>query len=229
MAYEYLFASLPVLPQALGEEIKLTPSELHHSLLSEGGEVEALGAALLLYFDIKALERIERGVDVGFTARFSGEALEDRTTLPPWIRVVLDASVHEQSGYAFDVVWRAYYKNLLELSNESSSGFMKSWIEWDIGLRNAIAEHRAAKLSMNPESYLFDFGISEKRNQFKPIVESLTSMEERGVGTWRDMDKLVGETRIEKVQSLAPAYTFDLDELMGYTVQYIVYKEFEYL
>lgn len=66
-------------------------------------------------------------------------------------------------------------------------------------------------------------------SEFKSKIESIVSHLDKGYDAWRAIDIEVAKTRIEKARKLAPPYSFNLDELISYIVQYMIYKEFDYI
>jgi len=195
----------------------------------EGGRAFSLARGLLYAFDIKALENISFDVAAKNAAVHTEEELRDRVSLPAWLTGAIEQASHESSGYGFDIVWRVYYRKLLDLSGEFNCDFLKSWVAWDIGCRNALSEYRASALDGFLWTDPMETGGFVHAAEFKPVIEALVSLKERGMDAWKDMDTAVAKARIEKAKKLAPSYAFNLDELMSYVVQYMVYKEFEYL
>ncbi|MBT3181526.1 MAG: hypothetical protein HN337_03340 [Deltaproteobacteria bacterium] len=230
MAYEYLFSALPVLPERLGDKVSIEPRELWQIVKAEGGVCEFLSQAILYANDIKSLERSSMGLEAQDGAIHSKEELQDKSQLPSWLHSSLMAIEREKGGYEFRKVWTSYYENLFAVADLCGCSFLNEWTCWDLGFRDALAQFRA-HLEYVDVSYdgIDYFEGHPPASEYKPIVEALVSLKERGSDQWRDMDKLIGKNRIEKARQLAPGYQFDLNELISYVIQYTVFKEFEYL
>lgn len=194
----------------------------------EGGLAARLVRALLMRFDISALEKMEFGSKPSVTAIFSEKQLEERSGFPEWLE---RAFASEESGriYAFDRIWDAYFRELKFLAGQSGSKFLMSWVSWEVGLRNAIAEIRAGRAGVDATEFLME-GISEEHPSiYRPIIDSLVSFMDVGFDSWREMDRLMNTLMLEKARSLAPAYTFNTDELLSYAVQFVILKSGSYL
>ena len=230
MAYEYLFSALPSLPERLGDEVRMKPLELWQIVKAEGGACASLVRAILYAEDVKILERMSLGLEPADGAIHSSEELKDKSSLPPWLRSSLADVEREKGEYEFRKAWKSYYENLFEVAEGCNSSFLKDWTCWDLGLRDAVAQFRSNQDYVDVNYGGIDyFEGHPPASEYKPVAESLVSLKERGVDQWGDMDALIGNKRIEKAKELAPAYCFDLDELISYVVQYMVFKEFEYL
>jgi len=228
MAYEYLFASLPALPDDPGGGIGLEPARFAAMCAEEGGHAAGLAHAVLMAFDIKALERMEFGAETSETAVYTQRELSERAALPEWLQKAL-VSEEGKYAYAFDRVWEAYYRELLRLACEHGSKFLKGWVSWEVGLRNVVARLRAQRAGKEGQELAID-GVSEEHpSAFRPVLDSLVSLMDGGFNSWREMDRSLSALRLTKARELAPPYTFNLDELLGYAVQFVILRGSPYL
>ena len=228
MAFEYLFTSLPSLPGDTGGRVTLEPSRLAAMCAEEGGSAARLVQAILMRFDLKALERMEFGSDPSETAIFSKKELEERADFPEWLSDALGSEAKGRA-YPFDRVWDAYFRELEILAGQSGSGFLKRWVNWEVGLRNAIAQLRAGRAGVDSAAYLMDGMSDEHAAIYRPIMDSLVSFMDAGFDSWREMDSYVNTLMIEKARTLAPAYTFNTDELLSYATQFTILRGGSYL
>jgi len=231
MAYEYLLSALPALPDIPGEKVELSPGEFASRLRDEGGRAWALGSNVLQFMDIKVLERIFVGSEPGEGALFDLENLKDVVGLPHWLESELTGLSREKESnyFAFDDVWFAHYKRFITISQTAGCGFIEKWLPWEVGLRRALASSRSKSMGMEvvPSPTKELPGLSEVN--YKTIVEGVVSAREHAGDDWRAADELVAEYKLKKLGDLAPIYSFNLDELMGYAVRFVVLKECEYL
>ena len=231
MAYEYLLSALPALPEIPGEKVELDPRELAAQLREEGGTAWVLGSEILLFMDIKALERMFVGAKPGETALFDVEELENRTGLPYWLEMALANLGKEKDadGFAFDEIWFEHYTRFTKISQSSSCDFIEKWVPWDIGLRRALATSRSKASGIEVVTTRTKELLGQPEVDYKSIVEGVVSAREHADGDWRAADKLVAEYKMNEVRKLAPIYSFNLDELMGYAARFVTLKECEYL
>lgn len=229
MAYEYLLTALPALPENFGDKSHLDPSALYSMIKSEGDAAYLLGEALLYSFDVKAMEKNRIGTETAEGAVHTSNDIREKSSLPHWFKTSIDLMTHDISGCKSDILWSAYYGNLKALSETFDCQFLRSWIPWEISMKKAVAMYRSSILPLHFDVLSIDAGGFVYSAEFKPIIESLISLRARGADAWRDMDAVVANAKIDKARELAPSYEFDLNELMSYVVQYIAFKEFEYL
>lgn len=228
MAFEYLFTTLPPLPEDPGGRVTLEPSRLASLCDEEGGFAAMLVRAILMRFDIKALERMGFGSKPSETAVLSEKELEERSSFPKWLDKALASEVSDKA-YEFDRVWDAYFRELKSLAVQSGSKFLRRWVSWEVGLRNAVAEIRAGRAGMDSAGFIVE-GISDEHPAiYRPMIDSLVSFMDSGFDSWREMDRLMSALMLEKARTLAPAYTFNTDELLSYAVQFVILRGGSYL
>ncbi len=223
MAYEYLFSRLPRLDDEPGAIPAIAPRELSRVLAEEGGVADRLGRALLLKVDLHVLSRLAIGAEAGIGAVYSDEALAARQGLPHWLD---DALRREGESHAlpFDLVWKTYYAWLYDLSDTCDCSFLRTWLRWDVGFRNALVRQRAGHLHQEAGAALVDPGPHRGAQEFKMLIEGLDSIEASAKEP-QDADRYVAQQRLAQLQAIAPIYTFDLDELLGYVARFVVQVE----
>lgn len=228
MAFEFLFSSLPALPDDTGAPLTLTPSKLFSMCDEEGGTAARLVRAILISFDVRALEMMGFGLEPFDAAIFTDEELAERKDFPEWLTKALDSD-GEGYAYAFDRIWEAYYRELARLASETGSRFLKRWVSWEVGLRNEIGKLRAVRAG-HPDASLNIGGISEEyASIYRPALDSLVARMDAGFDQWREMDRSVEHLRLSKIRALAPLYTFTMDELCGYATRYVILRKGSYL
>lgn len=228
MAFEYLFTSLPALPYDPGGNVGLDPARFARMCAEEGGVATRLTHAILMAFDLKAMEGARFGTGFSETAIYAEKELEEKARFPEWL---LKALVSEEGGYAyaFDRVWEAYYRELFDLAARHSSRFLRSWVSWEVGLRNSVARLRAQRAGLEGTALAIE-GISDQHPSiYRPVLDSLVSLMDGGFNSWREMDRSMNALRLFKARELAPQYTFNMDELLSYAVQFVILRGSPYL
>lgn len=228
MAFEYLFTALPALPADLGSNVPMTPARFAALCSEEGGPASLLARAILLQVDLRALELLEFGLTPSETACLSEAELRERRDLPEWLSRALAS---DPGGFAvpFDRVWKAYFEELIRLGCAHGSGFLVSWVPWEVGLRGAVSKLRAQRASESDRAFLIEGLDAERASTFRPTLDALVSLFEGGFDAWAGMERLLGGLRLSKLRELAPSYTFTLDELLGYAAQYVILRGSRYL
>jgi len=230
MSFEYLLTALPPLPATPGGKVPMLASELARMCSEEDEGASLLSRALLVEFDIRAMERAALGVEPGETAILKIDQIKSRKEMPAWLDSALrDFSRGEAGRYSFDAVWDAFYRNLAAVAMEFESSFVMRWACFDSGLRSAVAAHRASRLKVEAPSCAADGQCSDEPYDFRRIVDEIIDIEERGEGSWKAIDRLMASARLAKARDMSAPYGFDLDELLGYVVQFIVLKQSSYL
>ncbi len=228
MAFEYLLSALPALPAEPGGGVSMAPSKLASLCSEEDAKTAELVRALLMEFDLRAMERIEFGVEPSESAVHTEAQLKERSDMPEWLKDAL-ASERGDGNFSFDGVWRAYYEMLASVARGSGSKFLERWVSWEVGLRNAVARTRATRLGLSAEDVGVE-GISEEHpSEYRPAVDALISHMDGGFDAWREMDRSLAMLRLGKARELAPPFTFNLDELLSYIVQFVVLRGSSYL
>jgi len=230
MSFEYLLTALPPLPDTPGGKVPMSASELAGMCSDEDEGASQLSGALLIEFDIRAMERAAFGVEPGETAILKIDQIGSRKGLPAWLDSALSDFSREDAGqYSFDAVWSAFYKNLASVAMEFNSSFLTRWACFDSGLRSAVAAHRASRLRAEAPACLTAGICSDEPYDFRRVVDEIIEIEERKEGSWKAIDRLMASARLAKARDMSAPYGFNLDELLGYVVQFTVLKQSSYL
>jgi hypothetical protein len=228
MAFEYLFSALPALPADPGSNVTLAPTRLAKLCAEEGGRAAQLVGAILMEFDVRALELMEFGAEPSETALYSEAALRDRQGFPEWL---VRALARNAVGYAygFDRIWEAYFEEMMRLARAARSTFFMRWVRYDAGLRNAVSKLRAQRSSEPERAFTINAFDVERASTYRPVLDALISFSDGGFDAWAEMDRLLVRIRLAKLRELAPAYSFNLDELLSYAAQYVLLRGSRYL
>ncbi|MBN1282366.1 MAG: hypothetical protein JXA24_01160 [Proteobacteria bacterium] len=229
MAFEYLFAALPSLPSGPGGRVGMPARELAAMCSAESGDAPLLSRALLVEFDIRAMERMAIGVDPGETALHTEEEIRAGQGLPAWLEGALaDARSADGGDYRFDRVWRAHFANMFSLAEESGSGFLMRWACFDAGLRSAVAAHRSSARKEAARGCDIAGSCGDPCD-YRRVIDEMIDIQERGDGSWKALDRFVASARLARAGEMSAPYSFDLDELLSYVVRFTVLKHCQYL
>ncbi|MBU1537675.1 hypothetical protein KKF84_20335 [Myxococcota bacterium] len=146
--------ALPTLPD---EVVPLSQpvAEIVCQVLEEvGGAHRELIDALLWQIDAANAESVLLGKDL-FDPRgtLPREEFDTRLNLPPFLdEVFRSADTAGQPQVTVQLIWESYYNALIELGDKHSCRFMRSFVQFETGLRNAIAKKRAEVLSLDADA-----------------------------------------------------------------------------
>lgn len=118
-----------------------------------------------------------------------------------------------------DLLWERYFRHTLRIARETRSRFLKLWIPYEVGLRNAMVLERADTLGLDPKPYLvapeladpdMDFGteIAEWSAASNPLA-ALEALDRMRWGWLKDNESW---------------YRFSDDEVAAYAAKLLVLR-----
>ena len=149
----YLLSVLPALPE-FGGEPPLTPGELReHAQVGRG--TAALVETVLLSDDLLQRQAYLAGEikevepNVLSVGQVKGEA-----SLPVYLETQEEAGGAGGPMAGVDRLWEAYFRQGAAVGRRQGSGFLRAWVGYEVGLRNALARARAKALELDAAGYL---------------------------------------------------------------------------
>jgi hypothetical protein len=118
---------------------------------------------------------------------------------------------------ANDPVWRNYFYHVLKIAKNKNSHFLKAWVQFEVGLRNALARVRARRLKLDPLLYLVAPELEDPDIIFENILAdwSETSSPLEGV-------KVLDRARWNWLTEHEQWYSFGGDEIAAYTAKLMI-------
>jgi len=154
LKYYRLMTALPTIPEEV-TPLAVPVAEIVAQILEEvGGTHRELIDALLWQIDAANAESILLGKDI-FDPRgtLTREDFDTRLNLPPFIdEVFRSTETSGQPQVAVQLIWESYYNALIALAEKHSSRFLRGFVQFETGLRNAIARKRAEALSLDADA-----------------------------------------------------------------------------
>ena len=219
MKYYRLLTMLPPLPTR-PERPPQPLGVLLESCLGELGERDLeVAHALLGQFDCRNLEALLSGYET-FDDRglLSRTALAQRTDLPDYLLSFLQA--HETGRIPVDAwqdaLWQAYYTHLLEVAEQSGSGFLREWAGFELSLRVKLVPWRAERIGNRPLPGLPGAPAAES-DDFAPLLIAL-----REETNPMERERLLDRRRMEKLDALAGVDPFSSEAALAYVATCLV-------
>jgi hypothetical protein len=207
---------LPVL-EPFGSAPPLNRQKLLALVTESEGPVDIV-RSLLLSDDLLQREAVLAGEiepDLADLAVLTYAQAEGKQPLPHFLAPEQERE-HDVTGsqIAVDLIWRRYFRYMAKVARHTRSDFLSAWIEYEVGLRNAIAAARAVKLQLDPKPYLvtpelenpdvsFDTALAEWSAEPNPLV------------ALQALDKARWRWLIEQEQW----YSFSDDEVAAFTAK----------
>jgi len=228
LAYEYLLTTLPPLPDEPGSPLPISAGDLWEIVKLEEGDVSEISEFLLASLDIRNLDFLERGKEGAIEeAITSADDLKGRKNLPHWMKQELSAIKDLDRTYPFDRLWEAYFEQFMAFLEERGAEELQEWVRWEIGLRNALVAHRARKMGLPADAYTVaeDLGINPV--EYHSIFTELKEIE-TGDDPFAE-DRFIASVMLQRLAAATPEYAFDLNEIIGYVIKFIILARVSYL
>lgn len=118
---------------------------------------------------------------------------------------------------AGDPVWRSYFYHVLKIAENKHSHFLKAWVQFEVGLRNALVRVRARRLKLDPLLYLVAPELENPDITFENILAEWneTSSPLEGV-------KVLDMARWNWLTQHEPWYSFGAEEIAAYTAKLMI-------
>ena len=216
----YEITALPTLGP-LGSEPSLRPAELL-ARLAHAPQAHRLLEALLLSDDLLQRESVQAGETEHPEPIVLSEA-QLRGELP------LPDSLQPEPGQReprvpADALWQRYYRHTAELAEAGSSGFLADWVQYEVGLRNAMVAARAKALDLEPSEYTVCEDLGREEQLYDAAVSEWAAAADPLAGL-RALDR----RRWEWIESAAPSYSFEVDEILAYAAKLMLLSRWERL
>ncbi|MBN2591964.1 MAG: hypothetical protein JXA81_00545 [Sedimentisphaerales bacterium] len=172
--YDYLLSVLPTL-EPIGSIPPLSKQSFLEQVIYSNGPVSTVEVLLLsddlIQYQALLAEEIEQArIDL---AVLSLDKAEDESVLPDYLlpKETTEEQQQEQSmRMSVDAIWERYFHHAASVAKRTQSGFLKAWIGFEVGLRNALATTRAQMLDLEPEAYLVAPELADKKTDYQHIV-----------------------------------------------------------
>jgi hypothetical protein len=170
--YDYLLSVLPAL-EPMGSIPPMSKRDLLEQVAGSNGPVRTV-EMLLLSDDLtqyQALLTEEIGPDKADSAILSLDKAENEAVLPDFL--LSEESTEEQDDRSsIDAIWSRYFHHAASVARRERSGFLKAWIGFEAGLRNALVTARSHTLELDPTTYLVAPELADKDMDYSHVVSA---------------------------------------------------------
>lgn len=217
----YLLSSLKTLDD-LGSTPPMTLSDFLDHVRESDGNV-ALIEALFLGDDLLQRQAYLSGELNEFDPVIISEAqIKNEEPLPDFLT---NSNPEDDIQNSIDSLWANYYRHALDIAGGGSgSDFLKNWVAFEVGLRNALVVARAKSLGIDPHSYVVADKIGSSRDEFNSIVSEWGSASDPLEGS-----KVLDQARWRWIGQNDDWFSYSDDELAAYAAKLVLLKRWKRL
>jgi len=215
--YDYLLSALPGL-DTFGANPPMGKTDLLERLSEANGPVQTV-KVLLLMDDLVQREAIMSGELTADQADFSvllEVDADNLPVLPPYLLPESDADVQD-GRLNVDALWEAFFNHAWATAKHASSTFLKAWVGFEVGLRNALAAARAHALELDPMAYQVTPELADASADFSGALAAWSSAPDP-LAALEALDK----ARWEWMEQNGQWYSFKAQELEAYGAKLVL-------
>ena len=215
--YDYLLSVLPAL-EPLGSIPPMSKRDLLEQVAGSTGPVRTV-EMLLLSDDLtqyQALLTEEIAHDQTDPAVLPLDKAENETVLPDFL-LPEEAAEQQNDRSSIDAIWSRYFHHAASVAKRARSGFLKAWIGFEVGLRNALVTARAHTLELDPATYLVAPELADKDTDYSHVV-SVWSAAADPLAAMEVLDK----TRWDWLDEHGGWYSFSACEIEVYAARLVL-------
>lgn len=216
--YEYLLSVLPAL-EPMGSIPPLSKHDFLEQVIGSNGPVSTVETLLLgddlTQYQALLAEEIEQD-QVDLTV-LSLDKAEDEPVLPDFLLPEEGAEEHENERLSADAIWSRYFHHAASVAKRTRSSFLKAWVGFEVGLRNALVIARAHALELDPEAYLIAPDLSDKNTEYSHIMSAWSSASNPLTGL-----EVLDKARWDWLEEHGNWYSFSACEIEAYTAKLVL-------
>ncbi len=174
--YEYLLSALPAL-EPIGSIPPMSKCELLERIIDSDGPIDSvesllLGDDLIQYEALLAEEIKPDEVDL---AVISLGKTEGEPILPDFLLPEEGAHEQENKRVSVDEMWSRYFHHVAYVAKREHSSFLRAWIGFEVGLRNALVTVRAHILELDSAPYLVAPQLADQDTDYSYVLSAWSS------------------------------------------------------
>jgi hypothetical protein len=216
--YDYILSALPAL-EPIGSIPPLSKIGFLDMIAESKGPVCTVEVILLnddlTQYDAFLSKEIDN--DKLDLAVLSVENSENGPVLPAFLLPDDQKSENAHERLVTDGIWSRYFHHAANIARKNNSKFLKSWIGFEVGLRNALAEARAQVLDLDPEAYLVCPELADSEMDFNNIISAWHSASNPLLAL-----EVLDKARWDWLEEHGALYSFIADEIEVYAAKLVL-------
>lgn len=216
--YHYLLSTLPAL-EPIGSIPPMSKRDLLEQVVGSNGPVETvrmllLGDDLTQYEALSAKEIEPRQADLVVLSIMIGQS---GPVLPAFLVPEERTEEQENRRLSVDEMWSRYFHHAVWLAKRNHSYFLKDWVGFETGLRNALVTARAQALELDFTAYLVAPDLADMDMDYSSI-STAWSAASNPLAALEVLDK----ARWDWLEEHGGWYSFYAGEIEVYTAKLIL-------
>ncbi|MEA3224796.1 MAG: DUF2764 family protein, partial [Planctomycetota bacterium] len=121
---------------------------------------------------------------------------ENESVLPDFLLPEETTEEQQDSRLSVDAIWSRYFHHAASVAKRTHSRFLKAWLGFEVGVRNALVTARAHTLELDPTPYLVAPELADKVMDYSHIISAwsaasdpLAAMEVLDKSRWDWLDE----------------------------------------
>ena len=216
--YDYLLSVLPTLEQ-MGSIPPLSKHGFLEQVIDSNGPVSTVEMLLLsddlMQYQALLTEEIQQ--DRTDLAILSLDKAENESVLPDFLLPKETMEKQESMRLSADGIWTRYFHHAASVAKRSRSSFLKSWIGFEVGLRNALVTARAQILDLDSAAYLVAPELADNNTDYSHTVSNWS-----GASDPLTAQKVLDEARWDWLDEHGGWYSFSACEIEVYAARLVL-------
>ena len=216
--YDYLLSVLPTL-EPMGSIPPLSKQGFLEQIIDSNGPVGTVEMLLLsddlMQYQALLAEEIEQDrIDL---AILSLDKAENESALPDFLLPEETTEKQESMRLSVDEIWTRYFHHAASVAKRTRSSFLKAWIGFEVGLRNALVTARAQILELDSAAYLVAPELADKDTDYSHTVSGWS-----GTSNPLTALKVLDEARLDWLEEHGGWYSFYACEIEVYAARLVL-------
>lgn len=216
--YDYLLSVLPAL-EPIGSVPPMSKRGFLEQVTGSNGPVRTVEMILLsddlAQYQALSSEEIEKDqVDLAVLAVDKGE---NDPALPDFLLPEEVTEEQENMRLSTDAIWSRYFHHAASVAKRQRSNFLKAWIGFEVGLRNALAAARAHTLKLDPSPYMVAPELAGIATDYSAIISSWSAAS-NPLAAMEVLDK----SRWDWLEEHGQWYSFSACEIEAYAAKLVL-------
>jgi hypothetical protein len=159
--------------------------------------------------------------DRAYLAILSLDKGEDETVLPAFL---LPQETEEQAEagkqnerLSVDGIWARYFHHAALVAKRSGSRFLRAWVGFEVGLRNALVAARCRNLELDPADYMVSPELAEKDGDYSSVVSAWSSAADPQAAL-----EVLDRARWDWIEKHEGWYSFSACEIEAYAAKLVL-------